>query len=128
MLQPRSRHPVLRWLLAAAGTLALLLGVVGIVVPLLPTTPFLLLAAACYLRSSERLYHWLLGHRRLGPPIRNYREHRAVSLRAKVLSLTALWAAIGYSGLVVVDNLLVRAMLLAVALGVTVHLLRLRTL
>jgi uncharacterized membrane protein YbaN (DUF454 family) len=118
----------MKWLLITAGTLALVSGVIGIVLPLLPTTPFLLLAAGCYLRSSPRLYDWLLGHRWLGPPIRNYREHRAVSMRLKVVALTTLWGAIGYSALIVVENMIVRGVLVAIAIGVTVHLVRLRTL
>ena len=72
------------WL--AAGGLALLTGIVGIFVPLLPTTPFVLLAAFCFSRGSERWEHWLLHHQRFGPMVRNWRDHRAVPLRAKQLA------------------------------------------
>ncbi|MBD3314236.1 MAG: DUF454 family protein [Chitinivibrionales bacterium] len=114
--------------MATVGTLALALGVVGVAVPLLPTTPFLLLAAACYMRGSRRLYRWLVGHPWLGPFLRNYRENRAISLRTKVVALATLWAAVGYSSFMVVESILLRVVLLLVAIGVSLHLLTLRTL
>jgi uncharacterized protein len=87
-----------RWLWLLAGALSLLLGVIGIVVPLLPTTPFVLLAAACFSRGSERWERWLLAHRHFGPMVRDWREHRAVPLRAKQLATVMMtfgsaWAA-----------------------------------
>lgn len=115
------------WLLRGAGLLTLTLGVVGIVVPLLPTTPFLLLSAACFARSSDRLYHWLMAHRWFGPTIRNYRLHGAVSLRAKVLALALLWGTIGYAAIAVASQWWLRGLLVAIALGVTAHLLHLKT-
>lgn len=68
------------------GGFALLLGVVGIALPLLPTVPFLLLAAWCFAKSSERLHLWLINHPRLGPPIRDWQQRGAISLRAKRLA------------------------------------------
>ena len=115
------------WLLRGAGLLTLTLGLIGIVVPLLPTTPFLLLSAACFARSSQRLYNWLLAHRWFGPTIRDYRLHRAVSLRAKVLALALLWGTIGYAAIAVAQSWWLRGLLLAIALGVTAHLLHLKT-
>lgn len=76
------------------GSLALLVGVIGIVLPILPTTPFLLLAAFCYVRSSKRLYVWLLENRMFGPYIHSYLKHRAVSPSAKRWALLLLWAGI----------------------------------
>jgi len=115
-------------LLVAAGSVSLSIGVVGVFVPLLPTTPFLLLSAACFVRSSDRLYQWLIRHPLLGTYIRCYREYRAVSLRAKAGGISLLWATIGYAAAFVVDALWGRLLLLAIAVGVTWHLLSLRTL
>jgi uncharacterized protein len=85
------RHPVpVRLLFAAFGTLFLGLGVVGIFLPLLPTTPFLLLAAACFARSSRRISNWLLNHPRFGPLILEWREHRAMPYRAKRTALVLI--------------------------------------
>lgn len=114
--------------LVAAGIIAVGLGTVGVFVPLLPTTPFLLLAAACFIRSSDRLYSWLIHHRWFGSYIRNYREHRAITFPAKILTLTLLWAAIGYSALFVTGVWWLRALLGVIAVGVTIHLLQLKTL
>lgn len=88
---------MLRLLWILAGGLALVLGLAGIVLPLLPTTPFLLLAAFCFARSSPRLEMWLIEHPRLGPPIRNWRAEGAISRRGKVLALVAITAAFGLS-------------------------------
>ncbi len=83
------------WLVA--GWLALLLGIVGIFLPLLPTTPFVLLAAFCFSRGSETWERWLLRHPRYGPIVKNWREHRAVPLRAKqlatiMMALSSVWS------------------------------------
>ncbi len=115
-------------LLITAGVVSVALATIGIVVPLLPTTPFLLLAAACFVRSSDRLYQWLINHRLFGSYIRNYREHRAVTWQTKVFTLFLLWIAVGYSGLVIVNTWIVRAVLLVIAVAVTVHVLSLSTL
>lgn len=117
-----------RVLLVALGTVACLLGVVGIVVPLLPTTPFLLLAAALYCRSSPRLYDRLLGHRRLGAYIRHFREERALPLRVKVVSVSLVWFTLSYAAWEAEAWGAWRWLLLLLALGVSLHILRFRTL
>ena len=108
------------------GILAVVLGTVGIVVPILPTTPFLLLAAACFLRSSDRLHHWLITHPIFGTFIRDYREHHAIPLRVKVPVLVLLWLTIGISVVWVAEALWLRLLLGAIAVGVTIHLVSLR--
>jgi uncharacterized membrane protein YbaN (DUF454 family) len=118
---------VKRKLLFIAGIVSLSLGILGIVIPLLPTTPFLLLAAACFLRSSRRLYDWLTRHPVFGTNIRAYQRFRAVSLRAKIMSITLLWACILSSSVLFVSNIWVRIVLWAIAAGVTVYLVRLKT-
>lgn len=120
---------VVKTLFVVLGALSLLLGLVGIFVPLLPTTPFLLLAAALWVRSSPKLYAWLLAHRRLGPYIRNFRENRAIPLRAKIVSVTLLWATLLYCIFFVVEEWWwAQLALLAVAVGVTWHILSFATL
>jgi uncharacterized membrane protein YbaN (DUF454 family) len=117
-----------RLLLLSVGILALGLGIAGIFLPLLPTTPFLLAAAACFVRSSERMYRWLMGHRWFGPLIRNYRHHRAITKRNKIVTLTLLWCTIGYTAFGIVQGWLLRSLLLLIAAGVSIHVLSLRTL
>lgn len=99
------------------------IGVLGIFLPLLPSTPFLLLAAACFVRSSEKLYSSLMGHRLLGPFIRNYRDHRAMGSGALVSTLALLWATLAVSAFLTASSPIVKVLLLAVGIGVTVHLL-----
>ncbi len=119
---------LLRWLLLGLGVLSVGLGVVGIFVPVLPTTPFLLLAAFCFARSSDRFLRWLLDNRWFGSYVRNYREQRGMALRDKVLTILALWMGIGVSGFLAVPSLWGRGGLLLIAAAVTIHLTRIRTL
>lgn len=114
-------------LLVICGTLSLLLGAVGIFFPVLPTTPFLLLSAACYARSSVRLHSWLLNTRIFGSYIRDYQEGRGVSLRHKIAALVLLWLSIGYAAGFAVSRTWLRILLLGIAAGVTIHLCKLKT-
>lgn len=123
MISPRVRQ----WLLVSCGVLAVGLGIIGVFLPLLPTTPFLLLAAACFIRSSDRMYAWLTGHRIFGSYIKNYRERRATTRVAKVVTLTLLWSTMCFSAFFVVERWPVRAILLFIAAAVTVHVLMLAT-
>jgi uncharacterized membrane protein YbaN (DUF454 family) len=95
-----SRHRLVRGLLLGVGALSLLLGVIGIFLPLLPTVPFLLLTAACWARASPRWHRWLLSQRRLGPAIARWERERSVSRRTKVTALTvvtlSMLASIGW--------------------------------
>jgi len=116
-----------RFLLIGFGTLCVALGVVGIFVPILPTTPFLLLAAFCFARSSQTFLNWLLTNRWFGAYIKNYREGRGIPRREKVLTIIALWLTIGFSTLHAVSVWWGKLLLIVVAIGVTVHLLRIRT-
>jgi uncharacterized membrane protein YbaN (DUF454 family) len=117
----------IRCLLIAAGTISLSLGIVGIIVPILPTTPFLLLAAACYARSSPRFYDWLLNNKYLGAYIRNYLEKKGVPLKVKIFTIALLWITISLSIILISLDLVVTIILLIVAIGVTTHILCLKT-
>ena len=123
--QPGAR-PLRRAALLVCGTLSFALGVLGIFVPLLPTTCFLLIAAWCYARSSQRLYDRLMRARWIGSYLRRYRDERSIPVHVKIASLVMMWITIGYS-VVVFPNLAVRIALLATALAVTWHLYRLPT-
>jgi hypothetical protein len=114
-------------LLVACGWILLALAVAGMVLPLLPTVPFVLLAAACFLRSSERRHRWLVSHPVFGPPIAGYLAGRGLSLRAKAVALVSLWVSVLFSAGVFVPLLAADAVLLAVAVAVTACILRLPT-
>lgn len=122
---PASRR--LRLLLTTAGLICVGLGAVGAFVPLLPTTPFLLLAAACFARSSDRFYRWLMTNKFMGTYIRNYTEHRATTMATKVGSTAMLWCCLAFAAAFFTESPAVRSLLLVVALGVTVHLASLKT-
>lgn len=118
----------MKYLFIVLGSLCVGLGILGIFLPLLPTTPFLLLAAALYVRSSSRLYHWLLYQPYLGPYIRNFRQYRAIPLRVKVISVTLVWVTILYSVCRVVESNSIRLFLLLLAISITWHILSYKTL
>lgn len=104
------------------------LGAIGVFVPLLPTTPFLLLAAYLFFKSSDRLYNWLIRNKYFGNYIENYRKYKAITLRSKIFSLLLLWGSITYSSFCFVDEWWIRILLFVVAIGVSIHILRFKTL
>ncbi|MCP3176855.1 YbaN family protein [Desulfuromonas sp. KJ2020] len=116
---------VLRLLLTAAGLVSTALAVLGIFLPLLPTVPLLLLAAACFARGSERFHHWLLDHPHLGPMIRGYLDGQGIPLRAKITAITLIWISIPVSVFFLIPLFWVKVFLIAIGLCVTVYLLRL---
>ena len=109
----------------AAGSLCIGLAVLGLFLPLLPTTPFLLLASACYVRSSERLHGWLMGNRVLGAYIRNFQERRGIPLRGRVLTVVLLWLPLLYS-VYRLDLLWLEALLVLMGLVWSVLILRMK--
>jgi uncharacterized membrane protein YbaN (DUF454 family) len=114
-------------LLQGFGWLSVVLGVIGIFLPVLPTTPFLLLAAACFARSSPRFYHWLINHPRLGPWIAGYLNGSGIPLKGKVYAIGLMWISIGFSCWWVVVPW-VQGLMLVTAVIVTVYILRQKTL
>lgn len=104
------------------GTLSLVLGVVGIILPVLPTTPFLLLSATLYMHSSPRMYHWLLNHKYFGSYINNYLKYRTISVKIKVVAVSTLWLTIGAS-ICATHNIYIQIMLFLIAVGVSWHIL-----
>ncbi len=118
---------VLKLLLISVGSVFLALGVIGIFLPILPTTPFLLLAAACYARSSKRFYDWLMNNKMFGSFVKNYRDGRGVPLKVKIFTLSLLWITIVFSVFVINTNSLVKIILVIIAFGVSVHILTIKT-
>lgn len=126
-VKPRAVRGILReakrWLLIAAGTICVCLGVIGIFLPLLPTTPLLLLAAVCYAGSSRKFYDWLMNNRWFGSYIRNYREGRGITATVKAVSVASLWATILYSAAFIVESAIIKVILIAIAFAVSAHIL-----
>ena len=125
--KPRQLPKPIRLLLLVAGSLSLILGLVGLFVPVLPTTPFLLVSAACYARGSHRFYDWLIHHPWFGEYIRNYREGKGIEKRHKTAALVLLWSTILASAIFFVNAWWLRGILVAIASGVTIHLLSMPT-
>ena len=116
-----------RYLLIIAGTIFLGLGIIGIFLPILPTTPFLLLAAACYARSSKRFYDRLLNNKWFGTYIKNYHEGRGVPLKVKVFTIFLLWITILASVFFVISDFWIKIVLIIIAIVVTIHILTIKT-
>lgn len=110
------------------GLISLGLGVLGAFLPVLPTTPLLLLAAALFLRGNRKLYDWLMNHPKLGGYISNFLKHKAIPHRVKIVSITALWITLLNCAIFVSDHLAMRTLFIAIAVGVTIHILSYKTL
>ncbi len=123
----RTPEKIFRILLLICGTFFLAIGFIGIFLPLLPTTPFLLLAAACYARGSKKFYNWLITNKWFGEYIKNYREKKGISIKTKVFAILILWITISYS-ILIFDIFLIRIILIVVLTGVTFHIITIKTL
>ena len=121
------QNPVVRWILLIGGFILLGIGVLGMFLPLLPTTIFFLLAAWCFARSSERFHYWLHHNRFFGKYLANYRTKGGMTRGSKIFSITFLLVGISVSVLFLTDNLYIRILLAAIAVGVTWHLLAIKT-
>lgn len=121
------KSSILRWILICCGWLCITAGIVGIFLPLLPTVPFLLLAAACFARSSERFHVWLVEHNHLGPLIRGYLNGGGIPLRVKRMAIGMVWISLPVSAFVFVQVHWMRIMLISIAAAVTLYLLWLPT-
>ncbi len=117
----------LRWILIITGTLLVGIGILGIFLPLLPTTIFFILAAACYARSSERFYIWLMHNRYFGKYIRDYKMGKGMTVTSKIVTILILWTTILISAFFTVEELYVRILLVLIAVGVTIHLMWIKT-
>lgn len=111
-----------RFLFVIMGTLSLGIGMVGIFVPVLPTTPFLLLATSFYARGSAKFYNWLVKNRVLGAYIRQYIDGNGMTIKVKLFTAAFLWIAISSTVIFVVDDLPMRIVLVMIAIGVSAHI------
>lgn len=124
---PIVKNIVLRWLLISLGTICVCLGVIGIFLPVLPTTPFLLAAAWCYARSSEKVYMWLISNKWFGKYIKDYREGKGIPVIVKIITITLLWLTISLSIIFIVFNLYFRIIMFVIAVLVSIHIALVKT-
>lgn len=118
----------MRYILTILGLISLGLGILGAFLPVLPTTPLLLLSAALFLRGNIRLYDWLMNHPRLGVYISNFMKHKAIPLRVKVVAVSMLWITLLYCAIWVAGHWAFRLFFILIAIGVTIHILSYKTL
>ncbi|MFZ2950162.1 MAG: YbaN family protein [Desulfuromonadaceae bacterium] len=127
---PDNKHvksDILRWILICCGWIAIAAGVIGIFLPLVPTVPFLLLAAACFARSSARFHGWLVDHTHLGPLVRDYLNGAGIPPRAKRLAIGMVWVSFPASAFLFAGALWLKVLLMTIAVGITLYLLFLPT-
>jgi len=121
------KYAVLRWFLIACGWIAIAGGVIGIFLPLVPTVPFLLLAVACFARSSERFHTWLVEHNHLGPLLRDYLNGAGIPFRAKTIAIGMIWVSFTSSTVLFARAFWLKALLIGMAAAITLYLLYLPT-
>ena len=115
------------YLYKISGFLLVLIGVIGIFLPILPTTIFLILASACFVKGSPRANEWLRNHKILGAYIKNYQDKSGLTVNAKVINIAFLWIMISVSALLLTQEFYIQLLLFAIAIGVTIHLLIVKT-
>lgn len=118
----------MRFLFILLGSISLVLGIIGIFLPILPTTPFLLLSATLYLHSSPKLYEWLIQQKHLGTYIRNFKEHRAIPQRTKIISVSLVWTTLIYCTIFTTEHTGLRFFFIGLAIAITWHILSYKTL
>ena len=109
------------------GFTSLILGIIGIALPILPTTPFLLLSSYLFLKSSERLYNWLLNNKILGQYIKDFQIEKSIPLKVKISSISLLWITISTSAIFFIHIIWLKLLLFAIAIGVSIHILHYKT-
>jgi uncharacterized protein len=134
LTRKKKGQTIARALWLTAGLISLVIGGIGMVLPILPTTPFLLASAACFCKSSPRMYNWLLNNKWFGEYIKNYKEGRGLPMKTKITALTVLWITISFSAVFLLNRLLptqlvlpMQIIMVAVAIAVSIHILRLPT-
>ena len=118
-----ARSPILRFLYLSLSGIFVILATIGAFLPLLPTTPFVLLAAFFYAKSSTRFYNWLMNHKIFGSGLREWKEFGSISLKAKVMSLSLLWPSLGFSIIWVASSIWLKLTLSLIGCGVTIFII-----
>ncbi|MBM2814876.1 MAG: hypothetical protein HW421_1638 [Ignavibacteria bacterium] len=122
------KNKITKYLYIIIGMISFCLGIVGIFLPLLPTTPFLLLSAYLWAKSSKRLYHWLMTNKYFGKYLTEIRENKSIPIKTKIISLTIMWSSILYSTLVIIENHIVNGLLYLSTLFISYHIIKFPTL
>jgi len=125
--QTISASPLARYFYLISGFIPVEIGMVGIFLPLLPTTIFLILASYCFVKSSPRANDWLRNQKILGAYIKNYQDKSGLTIKSKVINIVALWISISLSAFVFTEEFYIKLVLFAIAIGVTIHLLLIKT-
>jgi len=123
----KSLSPVIKYFYLISGFLLVAIGVIGIFLPLLPTTIFLILASVCFVKSSPRANEWLRNHKVLGTYIKNYQDKSGLTITSKIFNLILLWGMITVSAFLFTYGLYIRLLLFAIAIGVSIHLVMIKT-
>lgn len=118
---------IYRYLYLISGILLVAIGVIGIFLPVLPTTIFLILASACFVKGSPKANEWLRNHKILGQYIKNYQDKTGLTLKSKIINIIFLWSMILLSAFLFTEELIIRLILIGIAVGVTIHLLMVKT-
>jgi len=116
-----------RYFYLISGFLLVGIGILGIFLPLLPTTIFLILASACFMKSSPRANEWLKNNKYLGPYVKNYQEKTGLTKTTKIINIIVLWISISVSAFYLTEEFYIRLLLVVIAVGVTIHLLMIKT-
>ncbi|MDF2685305.1 MAG: hypothetical protein K0S55_486 [Clostridia bacterium] len=106
----------------------MVLGIIGITIPILPTAPFLLLSAACYIKSSDKLYNFLINNKFFGKYLRSYLNNDGISIKLKIITIILLWTSILFSIIFIISLFWIKIILFIIAISVTIHLYMLKTL
>jgi hypothetical protein len=109
------------------GTISLLIGLIGIILPVIPTTPFILFSAWCYYRGSERFHDWLVNHPYLGPIVEEYGNGEGMTKESKIKAIILTWTAVLMTAVFILQSLLMRAIIIVIAVIGTIVLIRIKT-
>ena len=127
ILEKKDTGTIKRYIYLIVGSLALAAGILGVFLPILPTTPFVLLAAWCFLRSSEKLYEWVINNETFGPTVLNFQQGKGITQKTRIRAIVMMWVTISVSAYFFVSNLYVIALMYLIAISVSLYLFRLPT-